>query len=156
VQCVGQIPQSVERVPKRASSVISPSKKAVTSNEPIRCIFARMLQSIMGEKQEEKRQEEPSLKLRDKFLTKQIRGQRIIMARKTSSSSRESFTYGQFEDVYPMPFNFILSVGGYPGAPEQLPPENFEWIRNSRDSLRYEVLKRDLDGNYRENQTSSV
>jgi hypothetical protein len=36
-----------------------------------------------------------------KSLTKQIPGQRMIMAPKTSSSSRESFTYGNFEEVYP-------------------------------------------------------
>ena len=90
-------------------------------------------------------------KLRPKTLTKQIKGQRIIMGCKTSSSSRETFTYGNFEDVWPMDFQFILAIGGYSGARGQNPPEGCEWIKHIKDDdLRYEVRKIDLDGNYRE------
>jgi hypothetical protein len=82
-----------------------------------------------------------------KFLMKQIRGQRMIMAPKTSSSSRESFTYGNFEEVYPMTFEFVTSIGGFSGASLQTPPDGFEWIRSKH--LGWEVKKSDLDGNYR-------
>ncbi len=90
-------------------------------------------------------------KLRPKLLTKQIKGQRIIMGRRTSNRSSETFTYGQIEDVWPMTFQFILRIGGYSGAPEQHPPEGYEWIKHFKDDdERYQVKKSDLEGNYRE------
>jgi hypothetical protein len=83
-----------------------------------------------------------------KFLTKQIRGQRMIMAPKQSSSSRESFTYGTFDEVYPMTFELVISIGGFSGAPLQTPPDGFEWIKSKY--MMWEVKKNDLNGNFRE------
>jgi hypothetical protein len=92
--------------------------------------------------------EELKQKFGEKVLTKQMRGQRMMMAPRRSSSSRELFTYGQFEEVYPMTFEFVISIGGFSGAPEQAPPDGFEWIKSPRQSLYWEVLKKDLLGNY--------
>jgi|HubBroStandDraft_2_1064218.scaffolds.fasta_scaffold498212_2 hypothetical protein len=82
------------------------------------------------------------------FLTTQIRGQRMILARKASGSSRESFTYGNFEEVYPMTFEFVTSIGGFSGAPEQAPGDGFEWIKSKH--MMWEVKKDDLNGNFRD------
>lgn len=96
----------------------------------------------------EAEREELKKKFGPKVLMKQIRGQRMILARKTSSSSRESFTYGTFEEVYPMAFEFKISIGGFSGAPLQTPPHGFEWIKSKH--MMWEVKKDDLNGNFRE------
>jgi|SRR5271166_511576 len=98
--------------------------------------------------------EQVTAKLLPKSLTKKIRGQRIIMGRKKSSSSRETFTYGNFEDIHPMSFTFILSIGGHSGAPEQFPPERYEWIEHPTNGLRYEVKAMDLEGNYKDKDSA--
>jgi hypothetical protein len=92
--------------------------------------------------------EELKKKYGPKVLTKQIPGQQMLMARKTSSSSRESFTYGNFEEVYPITFEFVTSIGGYSGAPLQTPPHGREWIRWKH--MTWEVKKADLDGSFRD------
>jgi len=92
----------------------------------------------------EAEREELKKKLGRKILTTKISGQQMIMARKTSSSSRESFTYGNFEEVCPMTF---VSIGGFSGAPEQTPPDGFEWIKSKH--VMWEVKKNNLDGNFR-------
>jgi hypothetical protein len=94
--------------------------------------------------------EQLQAKLTAKLLTKQITGQRSIMAGKASSSSRERFTYGPFQDVYLMTFVFLRSIGGYSGAPLQEPPKGYEWIEHPTNGLRFEVKAKDLEGNYRE------
>ena len=96
----------------------------------------------------EAQREELEKKFGPKFLTKKIPGQRMTMARKTSSSSRESFTYGNFEEVYPLTFEFVISIGGFSGAREQIPPDGFEWIRSKH--MMWEVKKNDLNGNFRD------
>lgn len=95
----------------------------------------------------EAQREERNKKFGPKSLTKQIPGQRMIMAPKTSSS-RESFTYGNFEEVYPMTFEFVSSIGGFSGARIQTPPNGFEWIESKH--TMWEVKTNDLNGNFRD------
>src|SRR5271168_3310147 len=95
----------------------------------------------------EAEREELKKKFGRKILTTKISGQQMITARKTSSSSRESFTYGNFEEVYPMTFEFVISIGGFSGALEQTPPDGFEWIKSKH--MMWEVKKNNLDGNFR-------
>ncbi len=70
----------------------------------------------------------------------------MIMAPKQSSSSRGIIQiYGTFDEVYPMTFELVISIGGFSGAPLQTPPDGFEWIKSKY--MMWEVKKNDLNGN---------
>lgn len=45
-----------------------------------------------------------------------------------------------------MTFEFVISIGGFSGAPEQTPQDGFEWIKWKH--MMWEVKKDDLNGNF--------
>ena len=81
-----------------------------------------------------------------KWLDKRIPGQRLF-----PTCELRPFEYGAFEQVYPMKFEFVYHFGGYSGALLQTPGEGLAWIKSvGIEPYFYQVLKKDLNGNYRE------
>ena len=91
--------------------------------------------------------EELKRRFAPKVLNKRISGQRLL-----PTQDFKSFKYGDFEEVWVTPFQFVYYFGGFPGAPFQQPGEAFAWIKSIRGPQPYfwEVRKKDLDGNYSE------
>ena len=68
--------------------------------------------------------EELKRRFAPKVLNKRISGQRLL-----PTHDFKSFEYGDFEEVWVTPFQFVYYFGGFPGAPFQQPGEAFAWIK---------------------------
>ena len=67
--------------------------------------------------------EELKRRFTPKVLSKRISGQRLL-----PTHDFKSFKYGDFEEVWVTPFQFVYYFGGFPGAPFQQPGEAFACI----------------------------
>ena len=47
-----------------------------------------------------------------------------------------------------MTFEFVISIGGFSGSPEQTPGDGLEWIKSKH--MMWEVKKSDLKDNFRD------
>ena len=91
--------------------------------------------------------EELKRRFAPKVLNKRISGQRLL-----PTHDFKSFKYGDFEEVWVTPFQFVYYFGGSRERHFSSRVRHFAWIKSIRGPQPYfwEVRKKDLDGNYTE------